>query len=65
MLASFAAEPSTFSLSAIEAVWDVTDGKPTVRQLVDRGLLEPVGDARFRMHALLLHHASVLLELEP
>lgn len=61
MLGTFAARPATFDLSAIEAVWETDDPKLIVRNFVDRGLLEPLGDGRFQMHALLLDHARSLL----
>jgi hypothetical protein len=60
-LGAFAPKPATFDLDAMAAVWEVSDPKPSVRRLADRGLLEPVGDARFQMHALLVAHARSLL----
>jgi hypothetical protein len=46
-------------------MWDEPDPKPTVRVLVNRGLLEPVlGTDRFQMHAILVMHARSLLEDE-
>jgi hypothetical protein len=46
----------------MKAVWQVEDPKPTVRILVDRGLLEPITEiGRFQMHALLVMHAKTLL----
>jgi Mrp family chromosome partitioning ATPase len=62
LLGVFAPKPATFSLDAMAAVWEMEDPVPTIRTLVQRGLLEPVGDRRFRMHALLVLHASTLLE---
>jgi hypothetical protein len=59
-LGAFAPKPATFDLEAMQAVWEVADARPTVRELVDRGLLEPVGDRRFQMHALLVAHAKSL-----
>ena len=58
-LGAFAPKPATFDLKAIAAVWEMADPKPIVRQLVERGLLEPVG-GRFQMHALLVMHAKSL-----
>jgi hypothetical protein len=60
-LGAFAPKPATFDLAAMKAVWQVDDAKPTVRDLVDHGLLEPVGSGRFQMHALLVMHARSLL----
>lgn len=61
-LGVFAPKPATFDLSALRAMWDIEDPKPAVRILVNFGLLEPTGDGRFRMHALLVAHAKSLLE---
>lgn len=60
-LGAFAPKPATFDLSAMQAVWQVPDAKPTVKKLVGLGLLEPVGSGRFQMHALLVQHARSLL----
>lgn len=60
-LGAFAPKPATFDLEAMKAVWQVPDPKPIVRELVRRGLLEPVGNGRFQMHALLVAHAKSLL----
>jgi hypothetical protein len=62
-LGAFAPKPATFDLAAMAAVWETPDPRPTVRVLVDRGLLEPVAD-RFQMHALLVMHARTLLDDE-
>jgi hypothetical protein len=40
----------------------VDDPRPTVRVLVNRGLLEPLTGGRFQMHSLLVLHAKSLLE---
>jgi NB-ARC domain len=61
-LGAFAEKPATFDVEAIAAVWDVPDPLPGVRALVGRGLLEPTGDGRFQMHALLAMHAQALLD---
>ncbi len=61
-LGAFAPKPATFDLKAMEAVWQVEDPRPIVRKLVSYGLLEPVGNGRFQMHALLVAHARSLLE---
>lgn len=60
-LGAFAPKPATFDLAAMSAVWQVQDPKPVVRTLVGHGLLEPVNDQRFQMHALLVQHARSLL----
>ncbi len=60
-LGVFAPKPATFDLAALKAVWELDDPKPVVRELASRGLLEPVGQGRFQMHALLVAHARKLL----
>ena len=47
----------------MKAVWQVDNVKPIVHKLVDRGLLEPIPSlGRFWMHAILVRHATVMLE---
>jgi hypothetical protein len=60
-LGVFAPKPATFDLAALKSVWELDDPKPVVRELVGRGLLEPLGTGRFQMHALLVAHAHSLL----
>ncbi len=60
-LGAFAPKPATFDEAAMQAVWETADPRPVVRTLVDRGLLEPVGQSRFWMHALLVDHARSFL----
>jgi hypothetical protein len=62
ILGAFAPTPATFDVRALTSVWETADARPTVRRLVDHGLLEPLGDGRFQMHALLVLHAESLLE---
>ncbi len=59
-LGAFAPKPATFDLQAMQAVCQVEDPQPIARALVDRGLLEPVPNERFQMHALLVAHARSL-----
>lgn len=60
-LGSVAPKPATFGLNLMEKIWRVSDGKPIVRKLVDRGLLEPIPSlGRFQMHAVLVMHAKAL-----
>jgi DNA-binding SARP family transcriptional activator len=61
-LGLFAPKPATFDLQAIAVAWDLHDPRPSVRILVNRGLLEPVSGGRFQLHALLALHARSLLE---
>jgi DNA-binding SARP family transcriptional activator len=58
LLGVFAPKPATFDQSAMKAVWMADDVRPSIRKLVDRGLLEPVGNGRFQMHALLVKLAK-------
>jgi hypothetical protein len=55
-LGAFAPKPATFDLAAITSVWDISDPKPMLRVLINRGLLEPI-DNRYWMHAILVAHA--------
>ena len=61
-LGVFAPKPATFDMEAMKFVWQVEDPKPTIKILVDRGLLEYVPDMkRYQMHALLVMLAKTLL----
>lgn len=62
LLGVFAPKPATFDIHAMQAVWDVPDARPIARVLVERGLLEPLGNGRFQMHALLVMHAKSMFE---
>lgn len=62
LLGVFAPKPATFSLAALEAVWETGDVRPTVRLFVDRGLLEPARSGHFQMHALLVLLAKSMFE---
>lgn len=62
LLGIFVPKPATFDAPAAGAAWDVADPKPTLRTLVNRGLLEPAMDGRFQMHSLLTVHARMLCE---
>jgi hypothetical protein len=59
-LGAFAPKPATFDLAAMKAVWEVDDPVPIAEELMDYGLLEPVGGGRFQMHSLLVAHAISL-----
>lgn len=61
-LGAFAPQPATFDLESMRFVWDVEDARPTVKILVDRGLLEYIPELqRYQMHALLVTLAKTLL----
>jgi hypothetical protein len=62
LMGVFAAKPATFDLRALASVWGMPDPKPVLRQLVSRGLVEPTGKMRFRMHALLVAQARSMLK---
>jgi hypothetical protein len=58
-LGSFAPKPATFNQEAISKIWGNIDPMPTIRKLVDRGLLEPiVTQGVYQMHAVLVMHAK-------
>lgn len=64
-LGVFAPKPATFDAPAMQAVWEVPDPQPIIRQLVGRGLLEYVPQLqRYQMHALLVAHAKSLVTEE-
>jgi hypothetical protein len=63
-LGAFAPKPATFDATAMQTVWEVDDPRPAIRTLVDRGLLEPSGQERFWMHAILVAHAKSFLTEE-
>ena len=63
LLGVFAPKPATFDLDAMVAVWEVDNPRPSARKLVDRGLLEPIGNGRFQMHALLVMHARSMFKM--
>jgi len=60
-LEAFQAE-TRFSVGAVSAVWNSSEeeAQPTLDELVDRGLVEAVGETKFRTHALLLKLAELL-----
>lgn len=61
LLGVFAPKPATFDMEALKFIWQTDNPQPTVRILVDRGLLEPVPVInRFQMHSLLVKLAHSL-----
>jgi DNA-binding SARP family transcriptional activator len=62
LLSLFVPKPASFDLQAMAVVWNVQDARPTVRILINRGLIEPINGGRFQMHALLVLHARALLQ---
>lgn len=67
LLGAFPSKPVSFDLFAAAKVWGMAepdDARSTVRELVDRGLLEAAGSGRFYLHAVLASYARLLLETE-
>jgi DNA-binding SARP family transcriptional activator len=62
LLGVFAPKPATFTLDAVRAIWRDPQPQTAIRTLIDRGLLEPSGDGRFQMHALLVMHARSMFQ---
>lgn len=64
-LGSFAPKPATFDQAAISKIWGGVDPMPTIRKLVDRGLLEPiVTQGVYQMHAVLVMHAKTIYSIK-
>jgi hypothetical protein len=63
-LGVFAPKPATFDAPALQHMWEVDDPRGEIRALVDYGLLEPLDDGRYWLHALLVAHARSLLSEE-
>jgi hypothetical protein len=55
-------KPASFDLRFMRSQWSTKDPKPTADELLNRGLLEPAGNQRFQMHALLVALADSMLE---
>jgi hypothetical protein len=52
--------PAIFSPTALKLLWHVDDPQPTINALVDRSLLQALGNGKFQMHAVLLSFAKSL-----
>jgi len=61
-LGLLAPKPATFDVETIAAMWELEQPREGIRILVDRGLLEPVGNGRFQMHALLVMYAQSMFD---
>ena len=59
-LGSFKAKPAIFNAKHVERSWKTKDTGPTFDKLVDLGLVEPLGNSRYQIHALLVVHARIL-----
>jgi hypothetical protein len=55
-------KPAIVNENMLKTWWRVRDPNPTINVLVNRGLLEPIGDKRYQVHALLVSLADSLLE---
>ena len=55
------ARPAIFSPDTLRDRWHVRDPQPTVDTLVNHGLLEPLGNGKYQMHAVLVSFANSLL----
>ncbi len=64
-LGVFRPKPATFDLDEIAALWATEDARPDVVQLVKHGLVEPVSQGRFQIHALLQKLAQRLRSQAP
>lgn len=62
LLGVFAPKPAVFEMDAVGAVWQTDDPRPTIRQLVGRGLLDVVPPNQLQMHALLVRHARSMFD---
>jgi hypothetical protein len=62
LLGAVAEKPAVFEEGLMQALWKSSDPKPTIKRLVDRGLLERActEDELFEMHRLLVLHAREL-----
>ena len=59
-LGSFRAKPAVFKARDLERSWKTADTVPTLNKLIDLGLVEPAGNSRYQVHALLVAHARNL-----
>lgn len=67
LLGAFPSKPMSLDLFAASKIWDMQepeDARDSVRELVNRGLLEPAEAGRFYLHPILSSYARFLLEKE-
>jgi hypothetical protein len=55
-------KPAIVDKNMLKSWWRVKDANPTIDVLVNRGLLEPIGDGKYQVHALLVSLADSLLD---
>jgi hypothetical protein len=53
--------PAIFSPDTLKDTWRVRDAQPTIDVLINHGLLEPLGNGTYQMHAVLVSFANSLL----
>jgi len=65
-LSAFAPKPATFSLKIMARTWslDEKEARRVANRLIDHGLLEPIGNGRFWVHALVVSFAETLVDEE-
>ncbi len=61
----FAAKPATFDIEALKHMWMISDPHREISTLIGYGLLEPLENGRYWLHALLVAHAKALLDEKP
>lgn len=61
-LGTFKEKPALIELGALEYVWNVSDPKPLIANLVGRGLMEATPDGYYRVHQTLHLYANKLLD---
>lgn len=62
-LQPFAPKPAIILGKDLATFWEI-DPDPILSRLVDRGLIEYVGEGRYQIHSLLVAHANALIDAE-
>lgn len=60
-LGVFVPKPAKITIEEMSFLWEVDKPKPIIRELVNRGLIEPLGSELFQMHPLISQYANELL----
>jgi hypothetical protein len=63
-LGGFVPKPALVTRELLALQWDVEDPMPTIRKLLDFGLLERLDEKRYQIHAVLKAHALSLCDEE-
>jgi len=53
--------PAVFSPDTLKDIWRVRDPQPTIDALINHGLMEPLGNGNYQVHAVLVSFANSLL----